>query len=240
MIDFRRRVLAEYTGTAGLVAVIVGSGIAAESLSADAGIRLLANSLATALGLGVLILVLAPVSGAHFNPLVSVADWATGRGRGTGLRPAGLGAYVTAQVLGAVSGTVVANAMFDRSAVRIATADRVTGGRLLGEIVATAGLITVVLALARSGRAALSAAAVGAYIGAAYWFTSSTGFANPAVTAGRVFTDTFTGIAPGSALAFIAAQCAGAALGSALALALFPRPVAAHESPSPTTDSRPI
>ncbi|MEU8900376.1 MIP/aquaporin family protein [Nocardia sp. NPDC048505] len=218
-----RRVLAEFLGTAALVTIVVGSGIAAQRLSPGAaGLQLLQNSTATVLGLGVLILVFGPISGAHFNPVVSVADWWTGRRHGTGLSLPGLGAYLVAQVLGGVCGAVLANAMFDSAVWQISTRDRITGGHLLGEIVATTGLIVVVFALARSGRAALSAAAVAAYIGAAYWFTSSTSFANPAVTVGRMFSDSFAGIAPASAPGYIAAQILGAALGSALIAYLYP------------------
>lgn len=215
-----RRLLAELVGTGLLVAVVVGSGIMASQLTSDTGLQLLANSLATALGLGVLILVLGPVSGAHFNPVVSAVDAVVGRG--AGLRPAETSAYIGVQILGAAGGAVLADAMFGVPVV-IAATDRLDAGRLFGEVVATAGLILVILGLARSARAGAVALAVGAYIGAAYWFTSSTSFANPAVTIGRMFSDTFAGIAPLSALAFIAAQLAGGALGLALAAALFPR-----------------
>ncbi|WP_433574825.1 aquaporin [Nocardia brasiliensis] len=221
-----RRLLAEFLGTAALVAVVVGSGIAAAQLSpGDTGLQLLENSTATVLGLCVLILVFGPVSGAHFNPAVSVADWWTGRRHRTGLTLPELTAYILVQVLGAISGAVLANAMFDLPAGQISSHDRITTGHLLGEFVATAGLIVVIFALARTGRAALSATAVAAYIGAAYWFTSSTSstsFANPAVTVGRIFSDTFAGIAPGSAPGFIAAQILGAAAGLALITLLFP------------------
>jgi glycerol uptake facilitator-like aquaporin len=218
-----RRLLAEFTGTALLVTVVVGSGIAAARLSpSDVGLQLLENSTATAFGLGVLILLFGPVSGAHFNPVVSLADWALGRRPGTGICGSHMVAYVAAQIVGGVAGAVLANLMFDRGVVDIATKDRITTGHLIGEVVATAGLIAVIFALARTGRAALSAAAVAAYIGAAYWFTSSTSFANPAVTIGRVFSDTFAGIAPSSAAAFIPAQIVGAVVGVALAVTLYP------------------
>src|ERR671913_2564336 len=187
-----RRLTAELLGTGLLVTVVVGSGIAAESLSpTDPGLQLLESSLATAFGLAVLILVFGPVSGAHFNPVVSVADWLLGRRRGTGLAGREVAAYGLAQVTGGVLGAVLANVMFDLPAGQVATTDRVSVGRGIGEVVATAGLVLLIFALARTGRAALSAAAVGAYIGAAYWFTSSTSFANPAVTVGRMFSDTF-------------------------------------------------
>ncbi|MGW6426595.1 aquaporin [Nocardia sp. NPDC055053] len=226
MTDIRRRLLAEFVGTAALVAIVVGSGIAAQQLTGDVALRLLANSIATVFGLGVLILVFGPVSGAHFNPVVSLADWLLGRRHGTGLGLAGVAAYTIAQVTGAICGAVLANIMFDLGAWQIATNDRITTGHLVGEVVATAGLIAVIFALARSGRAALSACAVAAYIGAAYWFTSSTSFANPAVTIGRIFSDTFAGIAPGSAPGFVVAQILGAALGLALIVALYPRSAA--------------
>ena len=218
-----RRLVAEFTGTALLVTVVVGSGIAAAQLSPDdVGLQLLENSTATAVGLAVLILLFGPVSGAHFNPVVSAADWLLGRRTGTGLPGSDLGAYVVAQVLGGIVGAVLANVMFDLAAFQISDTDRLTTGHLVGEVVATAGLVALIFALAHSGRAALSAAAVGAYIGAAYWFTSSTSFANPAVTIGRVFSDTFAGIDPGSVPGFVAAQLVGALLGLALVAVLYP------------------
>ncbi|MEV2225496.1 MIP/aquaporin family protein [Nocardia vinacea] len=234
MSALSRRLLAEFMGTALLVCAVVGSGIAAQQLSPhDSGVQLLENSTATVFGLGVLILILGPVSGAHFNPVVSVADWWAGRRRGTGLTATDLAAYVGAQVLGAVLGAVLANIMFDQRAVQISTHHRVTTGHLVGEVVATAGLIAVIFALARTGRAAMSAAAVAAYIGAAYWFTSSTSFANPAVTIGRIFSDTFSGIAPASVPAFIAAQILGAGIGFALIGLLYPDPAPAENIGTP-------
>ena len=217
-----RRLLAEFLGTALLVAVVVGSGIAAEHLSPDdVGLQLLENSTATVLGLTVLILLFGPVSGAHFNPVVSLADWFLGRRTGHGLTLPDVGAYSIAQVTGAIGGSVLANAMFDVG-TSISTKDRTTGGHLLAEVVATTFLLALIFALVRSGRGAIAAPAVGAYIGAAYWFTSSTSFANPAVTIGRVFSDTFAGIAPGSAAAFIAAQLVGLTVGIAVTLGLYP------------------
>ncbi|MFE7797627.1 aquaporin [Nocardia sp. NPDC057440] len=219
----KRRLLAEFTGTALLVTIVVGSGIAASELSpGDTGLQLLENSTATALGLAVLILIFGPVSGAHFNPAVSAADWLLGRRHGTGLAGGDVAAYTIAQIAGGVLGAMLANIMFDQELVQIATHRRATDGHLVGEIVATAGLIAVIFALARSGRATYSAAAVGAYIGAAYWFTSSTSFANPAVTLGRMFSDTFAGIAPTSTLGFIAAQVLGALAGLGLISILYP------------------
>ncbi|MEV4237772.1 MIP/aquaporin family protein [Nocardia sp. NPDC049737] len=234
MSALSRRLLAELMGTALLVCAVVGSGIAAQQLSPhDHGVQLLENSTATVFGLGVLILMLGPVSGAHFNPVVSVADWWAGRRRGTGLPATDLAAYIGAQVLGAALGAVLANIMFDQRAVQISTHHRVTTGHLVGEVVATAGLIAVIFALARTGRAAMSAAAVAAYIGAAYWFTSSTSFANPAVTIGRIFSDTFAGIAPASVPAFIAAQILGAGIGFALIGLLYPDPAPAENIVAP-------
>jgi glycerol uptake facilitator-like aquaporin len=217
-----RRLFAEFLGTALLVAVVVGSGIAAQQLSpGEVGLQLLENSTATVLGLTVLILMLGPVSGAHFNPVVSLADWHLGRRAGAGLSLTEVAAYGAAQVSGALAGALLANAMFE-VAPGLATQQRVSAGHLLGEVVATAGLVALVFALARTGRGALAAPAVGAYIGAAYWFTSSTSFANPAVTIGRMVTDTFAGIAPGSVPAFVVAQLVGAALGVAAVLVLYP------------------
>ena len=218
-----RPLLAEFLGTALLVAVVVGSGIAAAQLSPDdVGLQLLQNSTATVFGLAVLILMFGPVSGAHFNPVVSLADWLLGRRSGTGLPGVAVVAYAAVQTVGGVAGAVLANVMFDRSAIEIASKHRVTTGHLIGEVVATAGLVVLIFALARSARAGLSAAAVGAYIGAAYWFTSSTSFANPAVTVGRMFSDSFAGIAPSSAPAFIAMQVVGALIGLGLVVALYP------------------
>jgi glycerol uptake facilitator-like aquaporin len=218
-----RAVLAEFVGTALLVTVVVGSGIAAAQLSpGDAGLQLLENSIATTFGLFVLILLFGPVSGAHFNPVVSAADWLLDRRGDSRITIGSIVAYAAAQVSGGIIGAVLANVMFDRTALEISTKDRLTTGHFIGEVVATAGLIAVIFALARTGRAALSAAAVGAYIGAAYWFTSSTSFANPAVTVGRMFSDSFAGIAPSSVLPFIAAQIVGALIGLALVVALYP------------------
>jgi glycerol uptake facilitator-like aquaporin len=218
-----RALLSEFVGTALLVTVVVGSGIAAAQLSPnDIGLQLLENSMATALGLAVLILLFGPVSGAHFNPVVSAADWLLGRRMGVGISATGVASYTVAQTVGGIVGAVLANIMFDRQVFEIASKDRITPGHLVGEVVATTGLISLIFALARTGRAPLSAAAVGAYIGAAYWFTSSTSFANPAVTVGRMFSDTFAGIAPSSAPGFISAQILGALLGLALVVALYP------------------
>jgi glycerol uptake facilitator-like aquaporin len=218
-----RRAAAELVGTGLLVAVVVGSGITAARLSpGDIGLQLLENSTATALGLAAIILLVGPVSGAHINPVVSLADWWLGRRAGTGLSGRALAAYIPAQVAGAVGGAVLANLMFDLAAVDLSAAERVQPHLWLGEVVATAGLVLLVFALARSGRAAVAPAAVGAYIGAAYWFTSSTSFANPAVTVGRAFTDTFAGIAPASVPAFVLAQLVGGLAAIGLIRALYP------------------
>ena len=222
-ISLPRRLLAEFIGTALLVTVVVGSGIAAERLSPDdVGLQLLENSTATVFGLAVVILLFGPVSGAHFNPVVTAADWLLGRSGGTGMAARHVAAYVVVQIAGGVAGALLANVMYDRKVFELATKERITTGQLVGEVVATAALIAVIFALARTGRAALSAAAVGAYIGAAYWFTSSTSFANPAVTIGRVFSETFAGIAPSTVPGFIAAQIVGALIGLALVVALYP------------------
>ncbi|MEU7829899.1 aquaporin [Nonomuraea sp. NPDC049129] len=222
-MNLARRALAEFAGTAALVAIVVGSGIMAADLSRDVGVQLLANSLATAAGLAVLIVILGPVSGAHFNPVVSVAAWVlTRRDADPAVRGREVAAYVPAQIAGAIAGAVLANAMFALPAVQISARDRSAPHLLLGEVVATAGLIVVIFALIRQGRATLAPVAVGGYIGTAYWFTSSTSFANPAVTLGRAFTDTFAGIAPASVPGFIAAQLAGAALGGLLLVLLYP------------------
>jgi len=214
--------LAEFVGTGMLVTVVVGSGIAAQRLSPnDVGLQLLENSLATALGLAVLILMLGPVSGAHVNPAVSLADWVLGRRRAGGLRLTDLGAYLLAQIAGGVAGALLASVMFD-VAPAFSTQQRATPGQLIGEVVATAGLVLLIFTLARTSTPSVTAAAVGAYIGAAYWFTSSTSFANPAVTIARMFSDTFAGIAPASALPFVLAQLVGATIGLALLLVLHP------------------
>lgn len=220
---FARRLLAEFVGTGTLVAAVIGSGIAAQRLSPnDVGLQLLENMAATAVGLTVLIWVLGPVSGAHFNPAVSLVDWGLARRSGDGLTLRGAGAYVLAQCTGALGGAVLAGAMFGVPATASSTVRSGTG-LLLGEAVATAGLIVVIVVLTRTGHASVVAPAVGAWIASAYWFTSSTSFANPAVTLGRTLSDTFAGIAPASAPAFIAAQLLGAGAGLGLAAALAPR-----------------
>lgn len=221
-----RRLFAEFLGTGLLVAIVIGSGIAAQRLSPDdVGLQLLENSIATTLGLAVLIVVLAPVSGAHFNPVVSLADWFLDRRHPGGPTLPMVGAYIVAQLAGGIAGAVLANLMFEVPTT-IATKERIGTGLFVAEIVATAGLVAVIFALVRTGRAAtLAGPAVGAYIGAAYWFTSSTSFANPAVTVGRIFSDTFAGIEPGSVLPFVLAQLLGGAIGVAVVLVLYRTPV---------------
>lgn len=219
----RRRILAEFVGTALLVTAVVGSGTMAATLSPDdVGLQLLENSVATALALGALILIFGPVSGAHFNPVVSAADWFLGRRTRGGLGGRALGAYIAAQTAGAVAGSILANLMYALPAVDWSSRQRGAGHLWLGEVVATAGLVLLVFALDRSGRSPVAPAAIGAYIGAAYWFTSSTSFANPAVTVGRAFTDTFAGISPASVPGFVLAQLGGLVVGVALLLALYP------------------
>src|SRR3954447_22111174 len=215
-----RRLLAEFLGSAFLAALVIGSGIAAQQLSGDVGLQLLENAAATGAGLFAIILMFGPVSGAHFNPVVSLVDAAFGR--------RDVLAYIPAQVAGCIMGAVVANGMFALSAISISTHHRASPAHLFAEVIATLGLILVIFALARSGRAATAPAAVGAYIGAAYWFTSSTSFANPAITVGRMFSDTFAGIAPASAPGFIAAQLVGALAALGLIRALYPQVTAAE------------
>ncbi|MFI5798946.1 aquaporin [Streptomyces sp. NPDC051677] len=222
-----RRMASEALGTGSLVAV--GSGIQATELTQDVGVQLLANSLATVSGLGVLIALFGPVSGAHFNPAVTLAAWFTGRRDRDGLTLRDVAAYVPAQIAGAIGGAILADAMFARPLVKLSTHDRSAGHLWLGEVVATAGLILLIFGLGRIGRAALAPAAVASYVGAAYWFTSSTSFANPAVTIGRAFTDTFAGIAPASVLPFIAAQLLGAALGLSAVTVVYGRPAPAGD-----------
>ena len=219
----RRSILAELLGSALLTAIVVGSGIAASQLSDDVGIRLLINAIATAFGLFVLIAVFAPISGAHLNPVVTLVDVAERH------RPAAtLLGYLPAQFVGCIAGAVLANLMFGRAAVSWSTTERATPAHLLGEVVATAGLVLVIFLLARTGHEAVTPVAVAAYIGSAYFFTSSTSFANPAITVGRLFSDSFAGIAPGSAPWFVGAQLVGGAVGMLLVRGL-------ASGPTPTT-----
>ena len=217
-LGLARRATAEAVGTAFLVAVVVGSGISAQRLSPDdVGLQLLENSIATGAALVALILAFGSVSGAHFNPVVTLADRLLG-----GMPTRDAGVYVFAQVAGACIGAMVANVMFELPAIELSTDDRASGAHWLAEVVATFGLVLIILGVVRAGRATAAAFAVGGYIAAAYWFTSSTSFANPAVTVGRMLTDTFAGIAPEAVPGFVAAQVVGALLAVALALYLFP------------------
>jgi glycerol uptake facilitator-like aquaporin len=217
-LDLPRRLAAEFLGSALLAAIVIGSGIAAQRLSpSDIGLELLENAAATAAGLFAIILMFGPVSGAHFNPVVSFADAALG---GISWRDAT--AYLPAQVAGCITGAVGANLMFAGAAVSISVKHRASGAHALSEVIATAGLLLIIFALARTGRTAAAPAAIGAYIGAAYWFTSSTSFANPAITVGRMFSNTFAGIAPSSVLVFIGAQIGGGIAGVLIIKFLYP------------------
>jgi glycerol uptake facilitator-like aquaporin len=220
-VPLPNRAAAELVGTAALVAVVVGSGIQATELTQDVGLQLLANSLATVFGLGVLILLLGPVSGAHFNPVVTLAEWWSGRKDPKGLAAREVAAYIPAQIVGAIAGAVLADAMFGQALVKWSTHDRSAGHLLLGEVVATAGLVLLIFGLAKSDLLRFAPVAVASYIGAAYWFTSSTSFANPAVTIGRAFTDTFAGIAPSSVPGFIGMQLIGGVVGLVLVALIF-------------------
>ena len=219
-----RALLAEFLGTGLLVTAVVGSGIAAARLSpADVGLQLLENAFATALALGVVIVIFGPASGAHVNPIVSIVDWWLGRRDGSGLAGRHVAGYVAAQTAGAVGGAMLANTMYGLVPIEFSSTHRGGPHLWLGEVVATAGLIVLVFALSRTGRTAVAPIAVAAYIGAAYWFTSSTAFANPAVTAGRAVTDTFTGIAPASIGGFMLAQLIGGAIGAGVLALIYPR-----------------
>jgi glycerol uptake facilitator-like aquaporin len=214
-----RRLLAEFVGSAFLAALVIGSGIAAKQLSPGTiGLELFENAAATGAGLAAIILMFGAVSGGHFNPVVSFVDAVFG---GVSWRDAA--AYLPAQVTGCALGAVLANVMFSRAAFELSTKHRSSPAHLLSEIVATLGLVLVIFALARSGRSSAAPAAVGAYIGAAYFFTSSTSFANPAITVGRMFSNTFAGIAPSSAPSFIGAQIVGGFLAVGLILVLYPK-----------------
>ncbi|MDX6389796.1 MAG: hypothetical protein QOJ73_859 [Streptosporangiaceae bacterium] len=221
-----RRLLAELLGSAFLAAVVIGSGIAAQNLSpGSVGLELLENAAATAAGLFAIILMFGPVSGGHFNPVVSFVDAAFG-----GLRWRDAAAYLPAQVAGCIGGAVVANLMFSGAAVSISTKHRASAAHFLSEIVATLGLILVIFALARSGRSRAAPAAAGAYIGAAYFFTSSTSFANPAIAVGRMFSATFAGIAPASVPGFVVAEVIGGVLAVGVIRALYPGVTAAESA----------
>lgn len=218
-----RRATAELLGTGLLVATVVGSGIMGTRLSDDLAVALLVNALATVAALGTLIWMLGPISGAHFNPVVTGVELAR---REISLGEAAV--YVAAQLGGAVAGVALANVMFELPAWQASTTERIGWPIWLGEVVATAGLLMVIGALTRTGRGHLGPAMVPAWIGAAYFFTSSTSFANPAVTLGRSLTDTFSGIAPSSVALFVVFQVVGAAIGALLTELFYPRPGAAE------------
>jgi arsenate reductase len=213
-----RRLLAELLGSAFLAALVIGSGIAAQTLSPnDVGLQLFENAAATAAGLFTIILMFGPVSGGHFNPVVSLADASFG-----GIRWRDALAYMPAQVAGCILGAITANGMFSLAAVSISTHHRASTAHLFSEAIATAGLLLVIFSLARTRRASTAPAAVGAYIGAAYFFTSSASFANPAISVGRMFSNTFAGIAPASVPGFIVAQCVGGACAILAVKVLYP------------------
>jgi glycerol uptake facilitator-like aquaporin len=213
-----RRLLAELLGSVFLGAVVVGSGIAAQRLSpGNTGLELLENAGATAAGLFAIILMFGPVSGGHFNPVVSFVDASFG-----GLTWRDAAAYLPAQVTGCAIGAVVANVMFSKAAVELSTKHRGSPAHFLSEVVATLGLLLVIVALARSGRSRSTPAAVGAYIGSAYFFTSSTSFANPAITVGRMFSNSFAGIAPASVPSFVTAQVVGGCVAVLVIRLLYP------------------
>jgi glycerol uptake facilitator-like aquaporin len=211
------KAIAEFIGTALLVCVVVGSGIMGTNLSEDTGVALLINTISTISALVLLIFILAPVSGAHFNPAVSLVQLVS-----KSQKLSETFVYIVAQVTGAISGAVLANIMFDLAAIQISTKERTSFGMLIGEVIATAGLIAVIGILAKRNQGNLIPVAVATWIGSAYFFTSSTSFANPAVTVGRIFSDTFAGIEPGSVLAFIGAQLVGAAIGLLAVKAIHP------------------
>jgi glycerol uptake facilitator-like aquaporin len=211
-----RRAAAEALGTGLLVTAVVGSGIMAERLTGDVALALLANAVATAAALVVLITLLRPISGAHLNPAVSLVAWFGGE-----IRASEAAAYLAAQFTGAIAGTILAHLMFDLPVLQLSLHVRSGPSQWLSEVVATAGLVLVVLLGSRRQSGSIPAL-VGLYIGAAYWFTASTSFANPAVTLARAFTDTFSGIAPVDVPGFMIAQLAGAAAGLAIARLLSP------------------
>ncbi|HYM55218.1 MAG TPA: MIP/aquaporin family protein [Solirubrobacteraceae bacterium] len=233
----RRRLLAEYLGSAFLAALVIGSGIAAQRLSpGDVGLELFENATATAAGLFAIILMFGAVSGGHFNPVVSLVDASFG-----GMRWREALAYAPAQIAGCITGAIIANAMFAQALVTISTKHRASGAHLFAEVIATLGLMLVIFSLTRTKRGAAAPAAVGAYIGAAYFFTSSTSFANPAISIGRIFSNTFAGIAPSSAPGYIAAQLLAGLVAIALLRALYPEvtPEEAAEVMLPHNDAGP-
>ncbi len=213
-----RRLLAELLGSAFLAALVIGSGIAAQRLSpGDVGLQLFENAAATAAGLFTIILMFGPVSGGHLNPVVSLVDASFG-----GIRWSDALAYIPAQLAGCVLGAITANGMFSLAAINVSTHHRASGAHLLSEVIATAGLLLVIFSLARTRRSSMAPAAVGAYIGSAYFFTSSASFANPAISVGRMFSDTFAGIAPASVPGFVLAQLLGGAAAVLVLRTLYP------------------
>ena len=232
-----RSLAAEFLGSAFLAAVVIGSGIAAQRLSpSDVGLELFENAAATAAGLYTIILMFGPISGAHFNPVVSLVDASFG-----GLSWGRTFAYIPVQVAGCVAGAITANGMFAAAAVSISTKHRASAAHLLAEVVATLGLLLVIFSLARTKRAGSAAAAVGAYIGAAYFFASSTSFANPAISVGRMFSDSFAGIAPASVAAYAIAQLVGGLAAIVVIRLLYPdvTPADAASVLLPHADTRP-
>jgi glycerol uptake facilitator-like aquaporin len=215
MNETLRKASAEFFGTALLVCVVVGSGIMGTNLSNDSAVALIVNTLSTIFALALLILVLGPVSGAHFNPVVTLVQFLS-----KSVSVATSIAYLVAQVAGAIVGALVANAMFDLAVFQVSSNLRVTSGTLIGEVIATAGLVALIQILISRKQDSLIAVSVAAWIGSAYFFTSSTSFANPAVTVGRIFSDTFAGIAPASVLPFIGAQLVGGLIGFVVARTL--------------------
>jgi len=234
----KRRLLAELLGSAFLAALVIGSGIAASTLSPnDIGLELLENAAATAAGLFTIILMFGPASGGHFNPVVSFVDASFG---GISWRDAF--AYGPAQITGCVLGALAANTMFSDALVSISTKHRASGAHLFSEVIATVGLLLVIFSLARTKRGNTAPAAVGAYIGAAYFFTSSTSFANPAIDIGRMFSNTFAGIAPASVPGFVIAQLVGGAVAVGVIRYLYPdiTPDEAAEAVMPHKDVPPL
>ncbi len=215
--DLTRRLAAEFVGTAFLLAGVIGSGIMAERLTDDVGLQLLANAGATVGVLYAIILMFGPVSGAHFNPAVTLADTMLGNRPWSDVAP-----YVGAQILGGAVGVIVANLMFELDAINVSGKVRDGSGQYIGEVVATFGLVLLIFCLVRSDRGHLAAGAVAAYIGGAYWFTSSTSFANPAVSVTRTLSDTFAGIDPASAPLFIVMQLIGALLAVGFVRVIYP------------------
>ena len=237
-----RRLLAEFIGSAFLAALVIGSGIAAQTLSpGDVGLELFENAAATGAGLFAIILMFGPVSGGHFNPVVSLADATFG-----GIRWRHALTYLPVQVAGCVLGAVVANGMFSLAAVSISTHHRASPAHLFSEVIATAGLLLVIFSLARTKRAHIAPAAVGAYIGAAYFFTSSASFANPAISVGRMFSNTFAGIAPASVPGYVVAQLVGCVCAIVVVRVLYPdltpdeaaEAVMPHHQEQPSADGR--